>query len=93
MIMLEKLKAAFEKARDKAEHAAAAAMPKDLIVPEHVSAERFATCLACEHLYKLTHSCKKCGCFMKVKTTLSKAACPINKWTTYTYSEENNNSQ
>ena len=41
---------------------------------------RWAECQGCEHLIKLTSSCKKCGCFMKVKTRLATARCPIGKW-------------
>lgn len=42
--------------------------------------ERFEICKSCEHLFKLTNTCKKCGCFMKAKTWLASAKCPINKW-------------
>ena len=41
---------------------------------------RFATCLDCEHLFKPTSTCKKCGCFMKVKVRLKGSECPIGKW-------------
>ena len=44
------------------------------------SDKRMQTCLGCEHLIKLTHQCKKCGCLMNLKTKLSEAKCPINKW-------------
>ena len=40
---------------------------------------RIKTCLGCEHLKKHTR-CDKCGCFMKVKTRLAAAKCPIGKW-------------
>ena len=42
--------------------------------------KRWAECEACEHLIKATNSCKKCGCFMKVKTKVATASCPIGKW-------------
>lgn len=44
------------------------------------SDKRMQTCLSCEHLIKLTHQCEKCGCFMKLKTKLKDATCPIGKW-------------
>jgi hypothetical protein len=44
------------------------------------SSERFNICKACPELVKLTTQCKKCGCFMKVKTKMEKATCPIGKW-------------
>jgi hypothetical protein len=44
------------------------------------SDKRMQTCLGCEHLIKLTHQCKKCGCLMNLKTKLNDATCPIGKW-------------
>ena len=41
---------------------------------------RLAECRDCEHFIKATSQCKKCGCFMKVKTRLATARCPIGKW-------------
>ena len=43
------------------------------------SDKRMQTCLGCEHLIKLTHQCKKCGCLMNLKTKLKDATCPIGK--------------
>jgi hypothetical protein len=60
--------------------------PWDMLNPkvEQVSDEdqqkRLDICLGCEHLIQLTTQCKKCGCFMKAKTKLAHATCPINKW-------------
>jgi hypothetical protein len=42
--------------------------------------ERFEICKACPELIKLTKQCKKCGCFMAVKTKMQEATCPIGKW-------------
>ena len=42
--------------------------------------KRWAECEKCEFLIKPTNNCKKCGCFMKVKTKVASAACPIGKW-------------
>lgn len=41
---------------------------------------RLDKCKSCEHFLKLTASCKECGCFMKAKTWLSSAKCPVDKW-------------
>lgn len=42
--------------------------------------KRFAICLECEYLIKATSTCKKCGCFMTLKTKLKNVTCPIEKW-------------
>jgi len=60
--------------------------PLDMLNPntKRVSEEdakiRFDICKACPELLKLTSQCKKCGCFMKAKTQLENATCPIGKW-------------
>jgi hypothetical protein len=54
--------------------------PKTEYVEESVSRDRFNTCKSCPELIKLTSQCKKCGCFMKLKTTMSHATCPLGKW-------------
>jgi hypothetical protein len=47
---------------------------------EEFQKERIEICLGCSELIKLTHQCKKCGCFMELKTKLADARCPIGKW-------------
>ena len=42
--------------------------------------ERLAICNTCPFFDKRLARCRKCGCFMKLKTTLNRAKCPINKW-------------
>lgn len=42
--------------------------------------ERMALCKACPFYIKTTHQCRKCGCFMDLKTQLSDAFCPVGKW-------------
>jgi len=42
--------------------------------------KRLDICQSCPELIKLTTQCKKCGCFMKFKTTLQAATCPLSKW-------------
>jgi hypothetical protein len=48
--------------------------------PEELAQYRLEICKGCEHFSKLSLRCKKCGCFMKLKTQLEKAYCPIGKW-------------
>ena len=60
--------------------------PWDVINPniKHVSEDvangRFAICETCPSLLKVTSQCKECGCFMKLKTKLPAAVCPLGKW-------------
>lgn len=60
--------------------------PWDLINPntewadEEKAKERFNICHSCPSFVKVTTQCKKCGCFMKLKTKLEHSACPIGKW-------------
>ena len=62
------------------------AKPWDLFNPniEHVSdevaASRISICEGCEKWLSLTRQCKRCGCFMDLKTKLPHAACPLGKW-------------
>jgi hypothetical protein len=44
------------------------------------AASRLEICGGCEFLFKKTNTCKKCGCFMDLKTKLTNASCPIGKW-------------
>jgi hypothetical protein len=41
---------------------------------------RLEVCNACEFFNKRLLKCKQCGCFMKLKTTLQEAKCPLDKW-------------
>jgi hypothetical protein len=60
--------------------------PWDLVNPStewassEVAEERYSICKVCPELIKLTTQCKKCGCFMKAKTKLEHATCPLGKW-------------
>lgn len=59
--------------------------PWDLIngsprTPEEIAESRLEICRNCEFYRKRTNQCKKCGCFMKLKTKLEEARCPIGKW-------------
>jgi hypothetical protein len=42
--------------------------------------QRLDICNACPWFNKRLVKCRKCGCFMKLKTTLKLAQCPIGKW-------------
>ena len=44
------------------------------------AAPRMTICQECEFFISATASCKKCGCFMKMKTRLPLAKCPVHKW-------------
>ena len=45
-----------------------------------ISDARLDICKSCPELIRFTGQCKKCGCFMKIKTRLQGATCPIGKW-------------
>lgn len=42
--------------------------------------DRLKICNSCEFLNKRLMKCRQCGCFMKLKTTLREAKCPLEKW-------------
>jgi hypothetical protein len=60
--------------------------PLDMLNPmtkhaaEELSDSRMSICRSCPELIKLTSQCKKCGCFMSIKTKYEAAKCPIGKW-------------
>lgn len=41
---------------------------------------RLKICNDCEWFHKNLQKCRQCGCFMKLKSTLKQAECPIGKW-------------
>ena len=41
---------------------------------------RLDICYDCPFFNKRSIRCRKCGCFMNLKTTLKQAKCPIGKW-------------
>jgi hypothetical protein len=53
---------------------------KNNYIEKTESDKRMDICLSCPELIKLTQTCKECGCFMKAKTRLAEASCPIGKW-------------
>ena len=50
------------------------------LVENKVYKERINICRKCEFYFKPTGNCRKCGCFMHIKTRLNYAKCPILKW-------------
>jgi hypothetical protein len=60
--------------------------PWDLLNPnegktdKETHKERYSLCLTCPELIQATKTCKQCGCFMKAKTKLQRATCPLGKW-------------
>jgi hypothetical protein len=56
-------------------------LDKEKIITDHkIIEDRLAICAECPFLIKATSQCKKCGCFMNLKTKLTTAQCPIGKW-------------
>lgn len=59
---------------------------KDLFDPNQPRSDKYLIdtrleiCNNCEWLNKRLVKCRKCGCFMKLKSTLKQAKCPIGKW-------------
>ena len=53
---------------------------KNKKIEENLAENRFNICKECPEFIKITSQCKKCGCFMNIKTKLEAAKCPINKW-------------
>lgn len=47
---------------------------------KEVIEDRLAICQTCPQLNQKLMQCRKCGCFMKLKTTLQGAKCPLGKW-------------
>ena len=41
---------------------------------------RLDICKQCPWLDKRLMKCRQCGCFMKLKSTLKQASCPIGNW-------------
>ena len=60
--------------------------PLDMLKPgtewaeQSLADQRFSICKACPEFIKLSSQCKKCGCFMAVKTKMQAATCPLEKW-------------
>ena len=61
-------------------------MPWDLLnpnqprSPKELQQERLAICAECELFVAFSKTCSICKCYMRMKTKLDKAYCPIHKW-------------
>jgi len=51
-----------------------------MFVDNDTRKERLEICGGCDRLFRPTWTCKECGCFMGVKTTLEGVSCPLGKW-------------
>ena len=47
---------------------------------EQTAIDRYAVCLECPELLKITKQCKQCGCMMPLKVQLKAAEFPLVKW-------------
>jgi len=47
---------------------------------EELAAYRLEICKTCPFFNQALQKCRKCGCFMKLKTSLERAKCPVGKW-------------
>lgn len=53
------------------------------LVPDQIKEERLTICRSCEFLFEPTLQCKRCGCFLKLKTSFAFFKCPVDKWHDY----------
>jgi Family of unknown function (DUF6171) len=51
-----------------------------MLVNKQIAKDRFQICKSCEHFNSLLKMCKKCGCIMPLKVTMSISRCPVGKW-------------
>ena len=54
--------------------------PNTQYADHEVAEKRYNICESCPEFINLSRQCKKCGCFMFIKTKLNNAQCPIGKW-------------
>lgn len=75
---------AFQQARNLAKEmwkmGKRAAQGLPVLVSTEEGFKRLSICESCEYLDKSIYRCSQCGCFMKSKTQLASASCPLNKW-------------
>lgn len=48
--------------------------------PDELATYRLNICKQCPWFRENSQTCKKCGCFMTLKTQLAKAYCPMGFW-------------
>lgn len=49
------------------------------IISPKLKLQRYSICKQCENLNNLKF-CKKCNCFMPLKTLITISECPVGKW-------------
>lgn len=49
-------------------------------VPESLQLARYKLCTECPYFRYQTKQCKKCGCFVNLKTQWESEKCPTGKW-------------
>lgn len=54
--------------------------PSEYLDDTDAAQKRMLICEDCPRLIRETKQCRECGCFMKLKTKLANAKCPIGKW-------------
>ena len=54
--------------------------PKSEKATDELAEERLNVCKACPDVIPHVNQCKRCGCFMDLKTKLKISKCPIGKW-------------
>lgn len=55
-------------------------MMNKFFVSDEVYKDRMAICKKCVYYFKLTGSCKRCLCFMKIKSRIATQSCPEKYW-------------
>ena len=50
------------------------------LVGKDIYKDRLDTCRGCKDYFKHTGSCKVCGCFMRIKASISVMECPKQYW-------------
>jgi len=53
---------------------------KPVFTDDALSSSRMVICKSCDDFNQQTSQCRRCGCFMSVKTKLKHSSCPIGKW-------------
>lgn len=77
MSFLKKMKLAAETAKDVAKDAI---QGNEILATDEEKENRMNVCRGCPYFVKGHNRCNQCGCFMKLKTELKSAKCPIGKW-------------
>ena len=75
----------YKKKRAQDLQAGAQVRPTDMLDRNNLTGDktvdaRMAICNSCPSLIHITSQCRECGCFMKLKTKLAAAVCPLGKW-------------